>query len=81
MKIKSVLSMVMALTMSASIALFAGCNFGRNNNESSGDETKATSYVNLEINPDVELTVDAENKVVSVHGGNRSGSSKDCSKL
>ncbi len=77
MKMKSVLSMVMALTMSASVALFAGCNFGQGGNSSSGNgnggDVKATSYVNLDINPDIELTVDAENKVVSVHGGNEDG--------
>lgn len=77
MKIKSILSLVMALTMGTSVMLFAGCNkddesSGSSSNGTAGD-AKAASYVNLDINPDVELTIDGENKVLSVHGGNEDG--------
>ena len=53
----------------------------QNNNSSSGSntpaepekQTAAVSYVSLDINPYIELTVDDENKVVSVYGGNEDG--------
>ena len=81
MKMKSVLSMVMALATCASVAMFSGCNILQNNESNSGQnssnsanrDVKTTAYVNLDINPEVELTIDAENKVISVYGGNEDG--------
>lgn len=36
-------------------------------------ESEATSYVTLDINPSIELTLDQENKVISVYGANEDG--------
>lgn len=38
-----------------------------------GDEGKAATFVSLDVNPSVELTVDGKNKVVSVYGENEDG--------
>ena len=40
---------------------------------SSGKEAEAASYVSLDINPSIELTLDKNNKVLSVYGGNEDG--------
>ncbi|MBE7077480.1 MAG: hypothetical protein E7377_02105 [Clostridiales bacterium] len=80
MKMKSVLSMMMALATCASVAMFSSCNIfqnsgsnSENSSNSEGGDVKAAAYVNLDINPEVELTIDTENKVVSVYGGNEDG--------
>lgn len=44
-------------------------------NESSAPEkqTEAVTYIGLDINPAIELTVDGENKIVSAYGSNNDG--------
>ncbi len=39
----------------------------------SGVQSTAVSYVSVDINPSIELTLDGENKVVSVYGSNEDG--------
>ena len=68
-KIKSLACLLCAVSVGS---VFAGCDFGESS--SSSEETvaasAATSFVSLEINPSIELTVDANDKVVSVYAGN-----------
>lgn len=69
-KLRSALSLLCALTMGTSVGMFAACG----GNENTGNDAKAiASYVSLDINPSIELTVDSENKVLSVYGGNEDG--------
>lgn len=60
---------IFALTLSAmmlgSAISFIGCN------KKDADETQA--YVNIDINPSVELVVDKDNTVISVRGDNTDG--------
>ena len=37
------------------------------------DEQKAASFVSLDINPSIELTLDSHDKVLSVRGANEDG--------
>lgn len=41
--------------------------------DTSTKETEATSYVTLDINPSIELTLDQNDKVISVYGANEDG--------
>ena len=69
-KLRSALSLLCALTMGTSVGMFAACG----GNENTGNGAKAiASYVSLDINPSIELTVDSENKVISVYGANEDG--------
>ena len=75
-KMKTFMGLLCAVTMGASVVMMSGCLDGSGNSSSSGnqeDSVQATSYVSLDINPSIELTLDAENKVISVYGGNEDG--------
>lgn len=88
-KIKSTLSLFCAAflcTTTLSGCEMLGLDLGNlgNNNSSSSETgggnssapekgTDAASFVSLDINPSIELTVDSENKVVSVYGANEDG--------
>ena len=61
------ISIIIASALLACLLLvgFAGC--------SDKNERKSDSFVRLDINPSIELVVDADNKIVSVYGANTDG--------
>lgn len=62
-KITAVSAILCAGVMTVSLA---ACNPG-------GKEAEAASFVSLDINPSIELTLDKNDKVLSVYGGNEDG--------
>lgn len=62
-KLTAVSAMLCAGVMAFSLA---SCNAGNN-------EAEAASFVSLDINPSIELTLDKHDKVLSVYGGNEDG--------
>ena len=62
---KKLLIITLILTVCVALVAAAGCT---KKNERTSD-----SYVRLDINPAVELIVDADDKVVSVYGANSDG--------
>ena len=67
---KKITTFISALLAGIMIFSFAGCG------KSSGKKGKvgeAKTFVSLDINPQIELTVDGKNKVVSVHASNEDG--------
>ena len=82
--IKSVIGMLCAATLAFSAAACGNLGGGSSTGSSVGgsstgsssvsvSEGTAASFVSLDINPTVELTVDGNNVVVSVYGGNEDG--------
>lgn len=63
------LALAFALIMSTAIGLVA-CG---KKDDSSDNKSNAVTYVNLDINPEIELIVDSDNKVVSVRAENDDG--------
>lgn len=63
---RKLLTSILGCTMAAVIGLSAvGCG--------APGEAQAQSYVSLDINPAIELTLDANNKVISAYGANEDG--------
>lgn len=73
--IKSVIGMLCAATLAFSAAACGNLGGGSSTGSSSVSvsEGTAASFVSLDINPTVELTVDGNNVVVSVYGENEDG--------
>lgn len=80
-KIKLFTSLALASTMAVSFGV-TGCaeinGNGTNNGDNSGNNgatssAVAESFVSLDINPEIELTVDAKDVVISAHGANEDG--------
>ena len=65
MKQKITVLLLVAIIVCSSLALVA-CN-------GSTDEAKVQSFVSLDINPEINFTVDSNNKVISVYGANEDG--------
>ena len=65
--LKTLVSSLCVLSMVCGVT---ACGGGGN---SSTQSQKAATFVNLDINPSIQLTVDGNNKVVSVYGGNDDG--------
>ncbi|MGN1096830.1 MAG: hypothetical protein ACI4QU_03235, partial [Christensenellales bacterium] len=65
MKRKITVLLLLAMIVCTSLALVA-CN-------GSADEAKVQSFVSLDINPEINFTVDSNNKVISVYGANEDG--------
>lgn len=63
------LALAFALIMSTAIGLVA-CG---KKDDSQDNKSNALTYVNLDINPEIELIVDSDNKVVSVRAKNDDG--------
>lgn len=69
---------MMSVTALTGCALTEGFLGGLGNSSSSETpmpekQTEAVTYIGLDINPAIELTVDEENKIVSVYGSNDDG--------
>ena len=80
-KFKLFTSLALASTMVVSFGV-TGCadinGNGTNNGDNSGNNgatssAVAESFVSLDINPEIELTVDAKDVVISAHGANEDG--------
>ena len=76
-KFKIFATLLLAVVMGTT---FVGCNKNNNDNKPSGEEGSgsttvgtAQSFVSLDINPSIELTVDENDLVVSVYGANEDG--------
>lgn len=67
--IKSVMSMLCAATLAFSAAACGNPGGGTSNST----DGKPVAFVSLDVNPAIELTVDAKNTVVSVYGENEDG--------
>lgn len=67
--IKSVMSMLCATTLAFSAAACGNPGGGTSNST----DGKPVAFVSLDVNPAIELTVDAKNTVVSVYGENEDG--------
>lgn len=65
MKQKITVLLLVAIIVCSSLVLVA-CN-------GSTDEAKVQSFVSLDINPEINFTVDSNNKVISVYGANEDG--------
>ena len=63
---KKILAVSALLCAGAMTLSLAACN-------SDNTEAEAASFVSLDINPSIELTLDKNNKVLSVYGGNEDG--------
>ncbi len=80
-KFKIFTSLALASTMAVSLVGVAGCgntgdNSGNNGNNAGDNGTTtstAESFVSLDINPEIELTVDENDVVISAHGANEDG--------
>ena len=78
-KFKLFTSLAMASVMTLSMG--TGCNFDNSNqtgNNDTGDNNNsvsatAESFVSIDINPEIELTVDKNDVVISAHGANEDG--------
>ena len=61
---KKIINLILCIVLTLVMAIpFVSC----------GEVGEATTFVSLDINPEIELTVDAQNKVVSVYGVNEDG--------
>jgi len=65
MKRKVLISVVLICVFATALVLTACGEWG--------NEKEATSFVTLDINPSIELTLDKRNKVISVYGANEDG--------
>ena len=63
---KQIMAVSALLCAGAMTFSLAACNAGNS-------EAEAASFVSLDINPSIELTLDRNNKVLSVYGGNEDG--------
>lgn len=66
MKKKLIAIITLCLSLILAMPFFYGCG-------GNGNQAVATSFVSLDINPSIELTLDNNNKVVSVRGTNEDG--------
>ena len=66
MKKKLIAIITLCLSLILAMPFFYGCG-------GNGGQASATSFVSLDINPSIELTLDNNNKVVSVRGTNEDG--------
>jgi uncharacterized lipoprotein YehR (DUF1307 family) len=67
---KKITTFISALLVGILIFSFSGCGKFSKNKNSVGE---AKTFVSLDVNPQIELTVDEKNKVVSVHASNEDG--------
>ena len=67
---KKIISLILLLTM-ISVAAFSLASCG--GDEDPKDPESSTTYVNLNINPEISMTVDGAGKVISVIGENEDG--------
>ena len=76
-KLKSIFTVLLALTMGTSLV---ACN--QNNGDNNGDDNsaqtpvalgEAVSFVSIQINPEIEITIDANDLVTSIYGANEDG--------
>ena len=67
---KKITTFISALLAGIMIFSFAGCGNSTGTKDKVGE---AKTFVSLDINPQIELTVDGNNKVVSVHASNEDG--------
>ncbi len=65
MKKKLIAIITLCLSLILAMPFFYGCG--------GGGQASATSFVSLDINPSIELTLDNNNKVLSVRGTNEDG--------
>lgn len=70
---KKLVAILCAIVMSATCLSLIGCKKDNGGSESSKPQAEVTTFVSLDVNPEIELTVDSENKVVSVYGANEDG--------
>ena len=64
---KKLMALGLSVVLAATCASLVACNPDSNQPE------EAVSYVSMDINPSIELTLDKNNKVVSVYGANEDG--------
>lgn len=70
---KKLIAILCVIAMSVTCISLVGCKKNKGGAESSKPQAEVTTFVSLDVNPEIELTVDSENKVVSVNGANEDG--------
>ncbi len=70
---KKILAIVLSLMATCSAFAFTACNKGGGESGQAEQKADKQAYVNLDINPEIELIVDKDNNVVSVRGDNEDG--------
>ncbi len=70
---KKIITVFCAIVMCVTCLSLIGCKKDKDGSGSSKPQAEVTTFVSLDVNPEIELTVDSENKVVSVYGANEDG--------